>query len=234
MYKIKNNPGANPDNTLVALTEEVGCCGGDATVCKYSFSNNFGTDIASVVIGGVTHTFANSAGTPAAFKTELATVLEGLGYVDVDTPVGISYSGSGTFLVEVVTDAAIDKFVTVTPSDVAVTKECTPIRTCDFSVQLVGAVGALTNDGGTTTEALANTPYAHTGTQGTDDSTATQLATDIKTALTALGVEWKEVTAVNNTVDSAYDVTAVIECNEELAFGDTVFTNNLNSKPNFK
>lgn len=234
MYKIKNNPGANPDNTLVALKEEIGCCGDTPTVCKYSFSNNFGTAIASVVIDGTTHAFAANAATPAAFKTQLAAVLEGLGYVDVETPVGISYSGSSTYLVEVVTDAKIDKFINASAADVAVTSECTPIRTCDFSVQLVGAVGDLTDDGGTTTETLDNTPYAWSGTPATADNTAAQLATDIKSALDALGVEWKSVTATPNTTDEAYDVTAVIECGATLAFGATEFKNNFNSKPNFK
>lgn len=207
MWKELRNKDRNPDNTFHALKSEIGCCGDDQTPCKYSVTHDFSTGIKSVSVNGTVHALANTATSGTEFKDELAALLEGLGYADVDLPNGtkVTNTTGTTWDVEVVSEAVIDKLVNASDVDVSVTAECVQIAVCDFKVTLAGGpLSPVAYDGSSNN--LDNDPYAYTGTPATDESTASTLATDVASELTALSVPYKSVEVTVNDTAGGYDI----------------------------
>lgn len=119
---------------------------------------------------------------------------------EYDTYVRASYA-AGDLTLKHVGEGTLVSFVTSGGVKTADSRTCTTVYKCDHVADnLAGILGPVTDgDGGS--EALANDPYAWTGTPATDDSTAGDLQTDLGTALTALGITTDSITAVNNGVD---------------------------------
>lgn len=75
---------------------------------------------------------------------------------------------------------------------------------------VVDNLGDVTHAGNSAT--LANNPYAFSGTPATDAATAAQLATDLDTALAAVGLTLYAGTEVTvNTNTSSYDIKAQVQ-----------------------
>lgn len=87
---------------------------------------------------------------------------------------------------------------------VSATVKSTPLAACDYKLSAVGAITALSY--GEATDAIANGPFAFSGTPATDATTAGTLKTELTGGLTALGITNATVTVTPNTVTSKYDI----------------------------
>lgn len=101
-------------------------------------------------------------------------------------------------------------------SDATTTRSCELAQLCKFTGQDVGTITPLTitlPDGTTDSVAIANGPWAHTGTPATDDTTAADLQTELVAALLTAGYVGPDaaaganaITVTRNDTDDAYDI----------------------------
>lgn len=131
-----------------------------------------------------------------------------IGRYEVDPYLKVEVSGNDV----VFTHQGVGEVESVTASSggpFTNTRYCDIITNCDYTFKSSNITpGNLSNDGGTTNQALANAPYTHTGTKATDDATAVELQTDMGTALTTLG-ETVISTTVTNDEDAGVFVIVV-------------------------
>ena len=88
------------------------------------------------------------------------------------TIITYNHTGAGAITVITYDDASTD-----TPD----ARNCTLGVCCDYVLGKEGTMGDISDDGGASTETLANEPYNYTGIQVTDDAEAIVLAADLQT-----------------------------------------------------
>lgn len=103
------------------------------------------------------------------------------------------------------------------------TRCCTIAAATKWLVNIVGDPGDFAHDGNT--QALANAPYAYSGTLATDQATAATLKTDVEAALTAVAFAFEKVEVNVNTVLEAYEVLIYSTTTTALTVGGEAPTN---------
>jgi hypothetical protein len=215
--RLHANPNRNPKTQLAAI----GTCDDYGAVGRDVITGIDG-DLTAITIDGVEYAFDSAVDHTDvdAVEAAIADKLENAGPSSeyniwvkaryVDSELSVVHDGRRTISV-------IDKSGG-TFSATRLTSEKTVSK---YTVQDV--VGAISVSYGGTTQALANSPYAHSGTAGTDATTAASIETDLVAALTAVGLSpvgsalvYRETSgsgasvAVDNA-ESAYDITFWIE-----------------------
>jgi len=114
----------------------------------------------------------------------------------------------------------------------ATTRKTTIINATNYTGSFVATLGVVSVNGAAGT-ALANDPYAWSGTPATDNATAAQLATDLGLALTAQGFDYKSIAVSANTTDSDYDVTVYGRKSQKITIGGTALSEATGSAQEF-
>jgi hypothetical protein len=201
------NPSAVKPNMVSAIDADQVGVNAKRDEVTLTTAGNF----TAFVFDGVTTTLDTpiAVASVAAIKTALEAVV---GLKENNVWISVEYAGGDLTIKH---DGQL-RLASVACSDVsagaqqATTLKATLASLLKYSTSAVGAISPLTIGG--TTVALANTPYAHTGTPATDDATAATLATDLDTALAAAGATVVIGAAVTrNDIDSDYDITFTIQ-----------------------
>lgn len=202
--RLRANPKADQQNNARLAV----CAESDPCKDRYSGAVGGGVSIVSIVHEGVTHTFDSPIAVTdtAALKAAIENYLQtNTNAQEFNIRVAVTYSG-GDLTVEHIGQTALTRLVTDVPSNLDTTRLCTIQATCRYELTAEGALADLSNDGGVTTDTLANSPYAYTGTAVTDAATAATLASDLETALGNLGQSYSAVTVTVNDVSGAFDI----------------------------
>lgn len=226
--RYRANPYADSDNSL-RLVDDCSC--DTAKSCQDLFSGTVAgaRTVASITYNGVV--YPTPTGTLA--KDDLQAFIQGIlvsrtetdgedRETEVDPYVLVTYEGT-TLTVEHIGQGTLSLITYDNDDTSALTRVCDLFNLYKYNaIGVVGTVGPLMWMG--QSEALANEPYAYTGTSGTDAATATQLQTDLGTALTALGVPNATAAVAVNDTDSNYTVTIQNTSNEPVKVGDVYLT----------
>jgi len=224
---------ANPDRAIkdqmVAISKDA--CGDPAYgEVGRDVIKGIDGDLINIQIDGVTHTFDSPVDytDEDAVQTAVEEALAEKGaQSEYNIWVKVVYDGATTSITH---DGrrTINRVQKSGPTSFNGTRT-TDIKTvCKYRID--AAVGAMQVSYDGSTEVLANSPYSHSGTSGTDATTAGQIATDLGNALDALGlskvgdpIAYKDAGApveveVNNP-EEAFDIVFYIE----MPAGDVTF-----------
>ena len=206
-----SNPKQQSYNVINMTKGAAGCCGGDTTVCKYTFDTDFATPVEGLTVDGVPYLFSALGIAPSATAAELKMaiymLMKAAGYVEVkqdneDVAVGTSYTETaGVYTFSIIADGAITFFND--GAEKAVEAKCTRVGVCQYEM-FVGAGAVSITINGTTT---ALTPLTYTvGTSAATAATA-------KAELEAIA----EVNSANvAVVDSASGYTLAVSTKYEV------------------
>lgn len=176
------------DETLPCLDFFEGAVAGSAT-------------LTSALVDGVTHTLTGTVANHAAsggLRDQLEAILGSGDPQEINVIVRTAHDGT-TLSIEHQGRKTLTNIITSAGTK-AFTRECDYSGHADYSASVEGAVPSLNG------EALTTGTYAYTGTALTDAGTAGDLHDDIETALTALSLDFVDVTVTVNTITEMFDV----------------------------
>lgn len=208
------NPDAQDDNVM-KLSNDCGC--ETAAACEDSFSGTIAEarTIKSITYDDVTYPTSTGALAKDDLKAFIQGVIDGK---EVDGHVEVIYEGT-TLTVTHIGEGTLATITYDNDSTSSLTRKCNLKSVYVYAdMNVVGTVGPLVYDGAS--QALANEPYAWSGTPATDATTAAQLETDLGTALTALGVPNYTVSVAVDTPNSQYTISLRYTSGEPVKIGD--------------
>lgn len=200
--QITANPNKRDSENLVEVAK---CDSFAANPCKDSGSATLGggVSVTGFTFNGVAVTLDSAIAVtdPAAIQKAIE---DHIAKTHFNVYVRVEYTG-GDLIIKHIGQGTLSAVAHDTPGSIALTRECTVISLCEYAASIEGDAGPIGD--GTSTSALANTPYNYSGTPATDATTAGTLKTDMETALTALSVDYESVAV---TVDDTLGAFLVV------------------------
>lgn len=211
--RLRANPQAR-DTNFIKLDNSCSCTPGSAcldTIVKTVAAN---TTFNSMVYFG--ETFTPTAPIPVsdtqAIEDFICSVL-----LKREFDVIVTVKLDGTTLTITHIGQGVIGGITYSNGAGTVTRLCDTAVICEYKSLVVGDVSPLGD--GTTSQALANTPYAYSGTTATDDATAATLKDDIESALLAVGIPYISTEVTVNVLAEAYEVSIKAVDGTKIYFG---------------
>ena len=214
------NANADADNAL-----RLGACGAADSCQDYHASTVPNTrTVVSAVYEGVTYTAPSPIAITdaAAIQAWLESVVDDFEfdhYIRVTSTVNstnqdvtIEHVGQGTL-----------SLITLNTGTMALTRCCTIVNHTIYNLAVVGDPGDIIYNG--SAETLANAPYAYSGTLGTDQATAAQLAIDFAAELDDHGLEDGYVQVDVDTANENYLISYLSPGDAPVSAGANPFVN---------